>query len=433
MKIIPPESLEVSVLEAPVKAGLKFKINNATSVVKKAKALTIKPTSVKLISEMVGRNFDTIDHTVVVRIMNGAKVVFNTVWIVAPNQSLRYTPETGFYLYDEQRLVRVPHVAKDGVDGQEGAPGKDGRDGVDGLPGKDGSVGPEGPPGPPGGPVGPQGAPGPQGPPGPRGAKGDKGDIGPRGEPGRAGKDGEIVTGFEFKGDWSANVSYKTNDVVKYRGTVYVALRPSRGAKPAIRDTAFWAVLVPRVTPLGGASTIEAGGGGGGGGDSSLQVAQVDYSTFDINTTSYVEIISEDIDNIAAGDILEFEADIMINNNSGLSKQYTIKMEFGAVIMEIGSLAVSSNTTSRVMYRVLGRCTVRTSGDVHSWMDVIDSGQGGTGEKESVNRWRVREEDTDDLTGTSTLKLEVKSSASGGNSQTCFLQSYTIKRIEQTP
>jgi hypothetical protein len=93
-------------------------------------------------------------------------------------------------------------------------------------------VGPAGPQGPPG-PAGPQGGEGVPGPVGPAGATGAPGPTGPRGD------------GFNFRGQWDTNTTYKPNDVVTEDGSSYVARGESVGVDPQLPG-ADWAPFVAR-------------------------------------------------------------------------------------------------------------------------------------------------------------------------------------------
>jgi len=284
MKILPHERLEVSVLEDAVKAGIKFKINNATSVVKKAKALVIKPAKAKTITLMEGRNYDNVPHKVRVRIYSRkGKVSFEAIYKLDPGTSLKYNESVGFHVVDSRRSLIKPITHTKGDTGDTGLQGITGKAGIIGDTGKQGLVGQQGIKGD----IGEMGMQGLTGNVGEIGLKGDQGEVGPtglvgpRGPKGLTGKaavngtDGESGTSFTWRSEWSLATAYVVNDVVAFEGSSYIATVPSTGKLPT-EDT-FWDLMALMGEQGEEGEKGERGPrgrtGGGGGGEAVAPVA----------------------------------------------------------------------------------------------------------------------------------------------------------------
>lgn len=81
-----------------------------------------------------------------------------------------------------------------------------------------------------------------RGPRGKTGPEGKRGKRGHRGKDGKRGHRGKIGPSFIWKGEWSASVEYKINDVVYYKGSTYVAVNFSQNSTPDI-DTFNWELM----------------------------------------------------------------------------------------------------------------------------------------------------------------------------------------------
>lgn len=191
-----------------------------------------------------------------------------------------------------------------GPKGEDGEPGRPGRDGVDGRDGRDGEPGERGPPGRDGaaGPPGRDGKDGADGRDGLNGVDGLPGERGPRGEPGRDGKDGDRGppgrsgldgkdgakgdpgfngldgapgAGFTWRGAYQPNAVYSPNDVVRDKGSAWVALSVTSN-KPHL-EAADWDLMVPRGR-AGPAGPQGLPGSGGGGAASEITVTNAGYS-----------------------------------------------------------------------------------------------------------------------------------------------------------
>jgi collagen triple helix repeat protein len=141
-----------------------------------------------------------------------------------------------------------------GPQGPKGDTGSQGPQGLTGAPGAQGVAGPQGPIGPigatgqtgavgPQGPTGDTGAQGAQGPIGPQGATGGTGATGPQGLTGPAGPQGPEGDGFNYRGEFDANETYATYDVVVFGGSSFLAVAPTSGA-PGTDPS--WTLLVAK-------------------------------------------------------------------------------------------------------------------------------------------------------------------------------------------
>src|SRR5438132_10940902 len=90
--------------------------------------------------------------------------------------------------------------------------------------------------------IGPQGPQGIQGPQGPKGATGNAGAPGPTGAAGPTGPRGP---GFTFQGSWDAAVPYKTDDVVVFEVSAFVAVAASGNVAPGT-DPAAWSIVAAK-------------------------------------------------------------------------------------------------------------------------------------------------------------------------------------------
>jgi hypothetical protein len=273
MKIRKGEKLEVIVREAASYAAVKFKINNASTVVKHSKSLTLKPKRDKTINEFYGINYDNITHNIDVKI--GSR--FSQSFQVPPKHSIRLV-NGELAVYDEitgmvkpERIENAFSVSsvepevfigpqgppgpkgdrgepgergekgdqgEPGLQGPQGEKGEPGLKGEDGPPGHMGEPGPKGDKGDPGqdGRDGVQGAKGLKGDRGPRGPQGEKGDIGPRGDPG---DDGSI---WNWRGKWKEYDLYMPDDLVHFDGSSYLCLRQNNQQEPD-RNILTWALV----------------------------------------------------------------------------------------------------------------------------------------------------------------------------------------------
>ena len=287
MRLLPHERLEIIVAEDAVTSAVKFKVNNATSVVKTSKSLSLKPKSHKNIDTIIGTNYDTIPHMVRVNVYRQNGDVKLTYTKTIPiNTSLRYEPEFGFRLYNETLKMYVIEEPKQittvikkeivgtagrdgvGIEGKQGPPGEPGKDGISktgepgpkgdtGEPGPRGKIGPVGPPGKDGkdgkdgigkdgkdgkvgiGKDGKDGHDGKDGI-GKVGLKGDRGEQGPPGLRGKPGEDGQDGTSFIWKGEYSNTSSYKQNDVVFLDGSSWICVVATAvSIRPSLNSTSW--------------------------------------------------------------------------------------------------------------------------------------------------------------------------------------------------
>jgi hypothetical protein len=129
-----------------------------------------------------------------------------------------------------------------GAQGPQGATGAQGPQGATGAQGAKGDTGAQGAPGA----QGPQGLTGPQGAQGSTGSQGEKGDTGatgPQGLTGPAGPQGPNGDGFNYRGEFDANETYATYDVVVFGGSSFLAVAPTSGA-PGTDPS--WTLLVAK-------------------------------------------------------------------------------------------------------------------------------------------------------------------------------------------
>ena len=104
------------------------------------------------------------------------------------------------------------------------------------IKGDQGRQGPEGPPGP----VGPRG---PRGHNGPTGSRGHVGPKGPRGKKGNHG------IGLTWKSYWCESVEYCYNDLVKYNGSIYIAICPNTNINPEGEYNECWELMICKPEP----------------------------------------------------------------------------------------------------------------------------------------------------------------------------------------
>jgi Collagen triple helix repeat (20 copies) len=129
-----------------------------------------------------------------------------------------------------------------GAQGPQGATGAQGPQGATGAQGAKGDAGAQGAPGA----QGPQGLTGPQGAQGSTGSQGEKGETGatgPQGLTGPAGPQGPHGDGFNYRGEFDANETYATYDVVVFGGSSFFAVAPTSGA-PGTDPS--WTLLVAK-------------------------------------------------------------------------------------------------------------------------------------------------------------------------------------------
>lgn len=248
MKILANEKLEISIHEDAVTAGVKFKINNATSVIKKSKSLVIKPEKPKLISQIIGRNHDSIPHTATVRLYDrDGNIKFSTDYLIPPAVSLKYMKDEGFSFFDEENHIvlnlKEPETKELplAIQGRMGEKGEKGERGFKGEQGDKGDKGDKGNIGP----IGKQGEIGPIGEDGPKGLQGTDGATGRQGETGKDGKngiDGDDGVSFIWRGEWSRFSSYLINDVVQHEGSSFIAIHPTIDNEPKKLST-FWDIV----------------------------------------------------------------------------------------------------------------------------------------------------------------------------------------------
>jgi uncharacterized protein (TIGR02145 family) len=105
-------------------------------------------------------------------------------------------------------------------------------------------VGPAGTAGPKGD-KGDQGTPGVNGTDGAQGPKGDPGVNGTNGSQGVAGADGKSIV---WRGVWSVDSSYSSNDAVSYSGSSYIAIKVSANKVPA-DSVAYWSLMANKGDP----------------------------------------------------------------------------------------------------------------------------------------------------------------------------------------
>lgn len=278
MQLKPNEKFEIVVGEDAVTSAIRFKLNNATSVVKKSNALSFKTKKLKQIHTLVGTNFDTIPHNVVISIYRpDGSTKFAKSFTIEPKHSLRYEPDQGFRLYDEVTkcfiydgpltftgpIGKAGKTGKVGLHGRDGVHGKAGEQGVQGLKGDQGDTGETGSQGEKGdtgdqgdkGETGDQGDTGERGEIGPKGETGQDGLMGKDGTPGRQGDIGLIgdkgdkgdsgmagITGidgaagadgrFIWRGDWSSGTKYSINDVIQFEGSSWISTQNHVGVMP---------------------------------------------------------------------------------------------------------------------------------------------------------------------------------------------------------
>ncbi len=91
------------------------------------------------------------------------------------------------------------------------------------------------------GPIGPVGPSGPRGKCGPVGPVGPRGHIGPKGPRGKKGNHG---IGLTWKSYWCESVEYCYNDIVKYNGSIYIAICPNSNINPEGECNESWELMI---------------------------------------------------------------------------------------------------------------------------------------------------------------------------------------------
>ena len=85
-------------------------------------------------------------------------------------------------------------------------------------------------------------------------------------EAGRACRSNEAMLawpsrGFSWRGTWQSGVAYKTNDVVSYNGSAYIATKPTTNVLPV--SAGYWSLMASAGTPGGAAGATGATGATG--------------------------------------------------------------------------------------------------------------------------------------------------------------------------
>ena len=117
--------------------------------------------------------------------------------------------------------------------------------------------------------------------------EGKDGYDGRDGRDGSDGRDGQDGVSFNWKGIWKPDNSYTQNDTVNYQGSVYIALKESKGKHPGLRKE-YWDLV------------MAAASGGGGGGGAGVTYTEVTTATYDISAGSL--IVGHNIFGVNAGE-----------------------------------------------------------------------------------------------------------------------------------
>lgn len=220
MQLQAGDTLRIVLKHDPVYKAVKFKINNATSVVKKSKALTVTPKNTKKLHTIEGTNYDSVAHEVMLSVVDS---VGNTKYVkevtIPASYSLKYSDTGEFYLWCNSLKTRVDtpvYVPVDGLQGETGLQGQVGLQGEQGFHGEQGFKGEAGL----------------------DGIDGLTGDAGMPGEAGIDGKDGDqgaegvSGTSFTWRGSYEDDTTYFENDVVEHNGSSWICLIETVGITP---------------------------------------------------------------------------------------------------------------------------------------------------------------------------------------------------------
>lgn len=157
-------------------------------------------------------------------------------------------------------------------------------------------------------------------------------------------------------------------------------------------------------------------------------------SDTNINDAASLHTLFSQALTIAAGDVLEFEALLIVLNNSGGTKTYTCAISLGGTDQSLAAgTTVAASATARAPFWVKGSIWVNAANDVRWWLEmygVVPAAANTAFSFGNVNNFRgIWNATAADLTGAQTAAIKFQSSATGGTAQTATLLSARIAQM----
>lgn len=151
-----------------------------------------------------------------------------------------------------------------------------------------------------------------------------------------------------------------------------------------------------------------------------------------LNDAASLHTIASQALTIAVGDVVTFEAEVIVLNNSGGTKTYTAAISLAGADESVAAAAtVAASASNRVPYWIRGGCHVKATNDVRWWLAFNGNVAGAAGaaiSEGNVNNNRFLWDNTaTDLTGSAkTAAIKFQSSAIGGTAQTLWVPHASI-------
>lgn len=156
-------------------------------------------------------------------------------------------------------------------------------------------------------------------------------------------------------------------------------------------------------------------------------------SDTDINDAASLHTLFSQALTIVAGDVLEFEALVIILNNSGGTKTYTVAISLGATDQTLAqSTTISASATNRELCLIKGSIWVNSTSDVRWALQFFGRAPAAAN---AATAWAAADlrlvwnATAGDLTGAQTAAIKIQSSATGGTAQTATLLSARIAQM----
>lgn len=151
-------------------------------------------------------------------------------------------------------------------------------------------------------------------------------------------------------------------------------------------------------------------------------------SDFNIANTGYVDIASQVLTGLAAGDQLTMEVDFLILNNSTATRVYTYAMDLGGFLVEIPGATMANSSTNRAYHTARFSLDIRSTSLVYAGGYVTRQTPSAANTAaanvlaQDLSAWNTS---SSNLTGTQTFKFKVKS-ANNTSTQTLNLLGWQI-------
>lgn len=136
---------------------------------------------------------------------------------------------------------------------------------------------------------------------------------------------------------------------------------------------------------------------------------------------------------IVAGDVLEFEALVIILNNSGATKTYSAAISLGGTDQVLAaSTTLSASATNRELCTIKGSIWVNSSSDVRWALQFFGRSPAAAN---AATAWAAADlrliwnSTAGDLTGAQTAAIKLKADATGGTAQTATVLSCRIAQM----